>query len=159
VVQNRVPDDKIKWEDANPKAVYDWIEKELGASSSSRQAELWSMVWGVKVAEDEDPNTVLTSIRSTLSDPGSSVPSETTVPQFVEMMSAFAMLAALPASYSLLALTTPGGDPVGCGTAENSQMGLIGWWTTTWGAPSSFSIGAYPTMVPRRPHNGTGRCS
>jgi hypothetical protein len=48
VVQNRDPDDEIKWEDANPKALYDWIEKDFGASSSSRQAELWSMVWALK---------------------------------------------------------------------------------------------------------------
>jgi hypothetical protein len=78
VVQNRVPESKIRWEDANPKGLYDWLEKEFGASSSSRQAELWSMVWGVKVGEEEDPNTVLTGIRSTLSDLGSSVPAETT---------------------------------------------------------------------------------
>jgi hypothetical protein len=84
---NHVPDDKIKWEDARPKALCDWLDKEFGASSSSRQAELWSMVRGVKVNEEEDPNTGLTSIRSTLSDLGCSVPAETTVSQFIERMS------------------------------------------------------------------------
>jgi hypothetical protein len=102
------------------KALYDWIEKEFGSSSSSRQAELWSMVWGVKVAEDEHPNTVLTSIRSTLSDLGSSVPSETTVPQFVERMSAFAMPAALPASYSLLPPTLYAGQSLSSEQVPNA---------------------------------------
>jgi hypothetical protein len=105
MVQNHVPDDKIKWEDARSNTLCDWLHKEFGASSSSRQAELWSMVRGVKVNGEEDPNIGLTSTRSTLSDLGCAVPAETTVSQFIERMSAFAMLAALRELCSLLAST------------------------------------------------------
>jgi hypothetical protein len=104
-VQNKVPNDKVDTKDPNPKALYKWLQQEFGATSVSRQSELWSMVWGMKVDEGEDPNPVLASVRSSLGELGSSLPAEMTAAQLVENMSAFAMLQTLPESYSLLAST------------------------------------------------------
>ena len=107
-VQNQVPNDKVDTKDPNPKALYTWLQQEFGATSVSLQSELWSMVWGVKVDEGEDPNPVLASVRSSLAELGSSLPADMTAAQLVEKMSAFAMLKTLPESYALLASTLYG---------------------------------------------------
>src|SRR3954451_2002409 len=104
-VQNQGPNDKVDTKDPNPKALYTWLQQEFGATSVSRQSELWSMVWGVKVDEGEDPNPVLAGVRSSLAELGSSLPADMTAAQLVEKMSAFAMLKTLPESYALLAST------------------------------------------------------
>ncbi len=105
MVQNCIPSKKADTDSPNPKGLYTWLEQEFGAASTNRQSELWSMVWGMDVGEGEDPTKILASIRSSFGELGTSLPSEMTAAQLIEKMSAFAMLRALPESYSLLVST------------------------------------------------------
>ena len=91
-VQNRVPSEKADMDYPDSTGLYTWLEREFGASSTNRQAELWAMVWGMEAAEGEDPTKILASIRSSLGELGTSLPIDMTAAQLVEKMSAFAML-------------------------------------------------------------------
>jgi hypothetical protein len=105
-VQNRIPEDKTDWFNPDPKALYQWLQATYSASTAARQAELWMSAWETRVEENDDPQTALASIRAKLGDvSASAVTSKLSLAQFIDNMTAYAMLAALPPSYGMLAST------------------------------------------------------
>lgn len=106
IVQNRIPDDKVKWLKPDPKALYDWLQTTYSASTAARQAELWKSAWEMRAEENEDPSAGLAAIRAKLGEvSASAINSKVSLSTFIDNMTAYAMLAYLPPSYGMLAST------------------------------------------------------
>jgi len=106
IVQNRIPDDKVKWLKPDPKALYDWLQTTYSASTAARQAELWKSAWEMRAEENEDPSAGLAAIRAKLGEvSASAINSKISLSTFIDNMTAYAMLAYLPPSYGMLAST------------------------------------------------------
>ena len=104
-VRSRTPAEKIDWDAPNPQLLYQYLVAEYGASSGTRQAELWSVVWGSKVEEGENPVKKLLQIRSACAKLLSSQKADATAKDLIESLATHAMLHSLPESFSLLPST------------------------------------------------------
>lgn len=106
IVQNRIPESKIDWLKPAPKLLYDWLKETYSATSPARQAELWKDAWSLRVEENQDPQAGLASIQAKLSEVASSaIHNKVSLPEFIDIMTAYAMLTALPSSYGMLSST------------------------------------------------------
>lgn len=106
IVQNRIPDDKVKWLKPDPKTLYLWLQETYSASTAARQAELWKGAWEMRAEENEDPSAGLAAIRAKLGEvSASAINSKVSLSDFIDNMTAYAMLAYLPPSYGMLAST------------------------------------------------------
>ena len=104
-VRSRTPADKIDWDAPNPQLLYQYLVTEYGASSGTRQAELWSLVWESKVEEGENPVKKLLQIRTACAELLSSQKAGATAKDLIDSLALHAMLHSLPESFSLLAST------------------------------------------------------
>jgi transposase InsO family protein len=106
VVQNRIPDSHVQWLKPEPKRLYNWLQTTYSASSAARQAELWKGAWEMRGEENEDPQAGLASIRARLGEvAASAISNKVSLADFLDNMTAYAMLAYLPPSYGMLAST------------------------------------------------------
>lgn len=105
-VQNRIPDHKVTWHQPAPKALYSWLQETYSATSPARQAELWKDAWSVRVEENQDPQAGLASIQAKLGEVASAaIHNRVSLSDFIDNMTAYAMLACLPSSYGMLSST------------------------------------------------------
>lgn len=103
-VQNKLPDEYASFKNPNPKGLYEYLERTYGASSGTRQAELWSSIFGSDIGENEDPEPALAEIRRA----GAEIVAAgkaLTVEDFADSVLAYAAIRRLPDSYGLLAST------------------------------------------------------
>ena len=90
-VQNKLPKSISSFLSPTPKELYEYLKTTHGATSGTRQAELWAAIWGTQIAENEDPEPKLAAIRANLAEVVESA-STLTLDQFAENIGAYAAI-------------------------------------------------------------------
>lgn len=118
-IQNRLPDELCDFAFPDPRSLYHWLRAEYSASSGARQAELWAEAWSTHIEENINPVPAATRIRAVLTEISTNAKEDRlSITEFIDRMTAYCILHALPPSFNSLAATLYpiGKESVSCDT-------------------------------------------